>query len=249
MQNTYSIDLNADVGEGMNNEEYLLPFLSSCNIACGYHAGSIKEMEYIVELAMKHGVSIGAHPSYPDRENFGRLPMNLGDQELKELISEQLKSIEEVTKRKKTELKYVKPHGALYHKIAHDPHTAEIFIKTMQSINPKLYLLGFAGSEMERIAGLLKCPFVSEAFADRAYDSDGQLVSRARANAVHDDIEKVWNQVYQLITEKKIIMKDFELTIDAKSICFHGDTPESVVLLKETYELLIENGVTINPFC
>ena len=246
---TYSIDLNADLGEGIGNEESLLPYLSSCNIACGYHAGSLEEMEHVIELAIKHQVTIGAHPSYPDKANFGRTPMNLTDHELIEVITNQLLLIQEITKQKKVKLRYVKPHGALYHKASKDQHTANLLIKTMQSLDPNLYLLGFAGSEMEKEAKLLNCPFASEAFADRAYQHNGQLVSRSKPNAVHHTTEDVWKQVHQLVTEKRLMKEGVNIPIKAKSICFHGDTPESIVLLKETHRLLQEHQVTINPFC
>jgi len=247
--NSYSVDINADLGEGIGNEEALLPYLSSCNIACGYHAGSTQEMNDVVDLAILHQVSIGAHPSYPDKANFGRLPMDLSDQELVEVISDQLYSLLNITKQKNTKLCYVKPHGALYHKTSTDPHTAELLIRTMQRIDPTLYLLGFAGSEMQKSAHRLNCPFAAEAFADRAYQSNGLLLSRSEPNAVHHTVEKVWQQVHALITEKKLVQKEIEIPIQAESICFHGDTPESIVLLKETYRMLQECQVNIKPFC
>ncbi len=172
-----SIDLNADVGEGCGQDGALMPLISSANIACGLHAGDVDSMHEAVSLANHHGVSIGAHPSFPDREHFGRREMRLNARELHECIVAQIESLASVAAAAGTRLRHVKPHGALYNMAARDEELAEAVVTAIRSVDPALMLFGLAGSALVTVAARLGMPFVSEAFADRAYRSDGSLAA------------------------------------------------------------------------
>src|SRR6185436_7938879 len=179
-----AIDLNADVGEGCGQDAALMPLISSANIACGGHAGDTDSMQEAVALALAHGVAIGAHPSFPDRERFGRRDMQLSARELHECIVAQIESLVSVAQKQGTRLRHVKPHGALYNMAARDAELAETVVTAIRSVEPSLMLFGLAGSVMLTVAERLGLRAISEAFADRAYRPDGSLQPRNERGSV-----------------------------------------------------------------
>ena len=179
-----SIDINCDMGESygryqLGNDEKMMSYISSCNIACGFHGGDPLVMERTLQQAIEHGVQIGAHPSYPDRSGFGRRKMDVDKQELKAIIKYQIAAIQGMAQSLNAKVSYVKPHGALYNRAASDPIEAATILKAIHEIDPELILMGLAGSLVEAMAHEKGQPFIAEAFADRRYDKNGQLVARS----------------------------------------------------------------------
>jgi len=195
------IDLNADIAEGFPFDEALLKLLSSANIACGLHAGGAKEMQSAVRFAKENQVRIGAHPGFPDRENFGRTQMDLPEQELIAHLRYQLGALKAICDGEGTEISYVKPHGALYNQAAKDEKLVRLIAQTIRQFDSNLKLMGLAGSLMLRVAEEEGLQTISEVFADRHYMPDGSLVPRSQPNAMVESDEEAIQQVLQMVTE------------------------------------------------
>jgi UPF0271 protein len=224
------IDLNCDLGEGFPDDERIFPMISSANIACGFHAGDHATMRRSASLARHHDVAIGAHPSYLDRAGFGRSPMEVAATQLTEQVVAQVTALREAAEDEGAEVRYLKPHGALYNRIAHDPEQAEAVAAAAASTG--LPLLGLAGTEIERAALRHGVPFFSEAFADRAYRADGTLVPRSEPGAVLDDAEAVADRAVRIVQSGSLTaVTGEELTLMVRSLCVHGDSPNAVRLL------------------
>jgi len=233
-----NIDINCDLGESyghfkVGNDEVLFPFLTSCNIACGFHAGDPLHIENTIILAMQHQLRIGAHPSYPDLAGFGRRSMQLGANELKAILKYQIAALKGMVESHGGQLAYVKPHGALYNKAAVDAAECQVIIDAMKEIDPSLALMGLAGSTMESIAAANQLPFIAEAFADRRYTDNGQLQARSAENAVINNVKEAVEQVLSIINEQKVrtVTGSF-YPINAQSICVHGDTLATLDILR-----------------
>jgi UPF0271 protein len=240
------IDLNCDMGEGAGNEESLMPFISSANIACGYHAGDEGEMKRVVELCLQHGVAIGAHPSFADRQNFGRKEMNLSQAELIDLVSEQLSILDNIVRQSGSRLHHVKPHGALYNMAAKDDALAGGLVKAIKTFNPMLILYGLAGSVMICKSRELGLKFAEEAFADRRYMPDGSLVPRPDPAALINDPAEAVQQVLGIALEQQLFAVTGEkLLIKAGTICIHGDGPQAVPFAKAISLALPQSGIVI----
>ena len=236
------IDFNADVGEGMGNESVLMPYLSSCNIACGGHAGSISEMKTVIVLAKHHKVKIGAHPSYPDKDNFGRKELELSRNELFDSIYNQVLLLNQLVIKEGLTLNHIKPHGALYHKVAKDIDTAQLLIEVIQLINSKVALVGLPNSVLHTEAEKANISFIKEGFADRIYNNDGSLVSRKLPNAVIHTTDLVKEQVLSIAINKKVkTINNQWIDLDVETICFHSDNTNSIELLKACY-----NSINMN---
>ncbi|OSI11209.1 5-oxoprolinase subunit PxpA [Neisseria zoodegmatis] len=218
------VDLNADLAEGCGNDHALMQRISSANIACALHAGSAAEMQKAIAWAKQYGVRIGAHPGYPDRENFGRTNMTLPEQELRAYLQYQLGALQALCEAAGVQTAYVKPHGALYNQAATDPALAEIVADTVRRFNPELKLMALSGSlllEAGQAAGL---EVISEVFADRRYLPDGKLVPRTRPDAQVDSDEEAIAQVLQMVKEGTVTAVDGStVKVRADSICLHGD--------------------------
>lgn len=240
------MDINADLGEGFLFDEELMQMISSCNIACGGHAGTENSMRATVRLAKRHGVTIGAHPSYPDPENFGRKEMFVAPELLKRNLQQQILTLINIAREEGAVVRYIKPHGALYNKAAIDINTANLLVDVVKEIEPSVALMGLSGSVLEPIAKKNYIMFVKEAFADRTYHQNGTLVNREQNNAVLHKKEDVWNQLRYLLLDKKIqsIEKEW-LYLEVQSICFHGDTPEAVELLTYVSQQLKQHNIEI----
>ena len=241
-----SIDINADIGEGVGNEADLMPLLSSCNIACGGHAGDYESMRICVELAKQHRVKIGAHPSFPDKENFGRQIVDMSCAALYQTVKNQIKSLMNIVREEHAALHHIKPHGALYNLAAKDRTTAEVVVEVMKSIHLPLKLYVPYGSVISEVAIKEGVPIVYEVFADRNYNDDLSLVSRTKEKAVIHDADKMALHVQNMILYKKVTaVNGVEVPIKADTICIHGDNPEVLKLIKKLRQNLIDSGVKI----
>ena len=239
-----SIDLNCDVGEGIGLESEIIPLVSSVNIACGAHAGDRSIMAGVMDLAREYGVSVGAHPGFADRENFGRREIQLEDADLRKLLLEQLEELSSVG-----HFAYVKPHGALYTMAANDARIARVVVATVREFDANLWLMGLAGSAGLKIAADSGVKTVAEAFADRCYDDAGRLVSRKNSNAVITSTDEVVNQVLNFVREGRVDPIDGPpVSMRADSICLHGDNPKASELARSIREALISADVSVRSF-
>lgn len=242
----FSIDINADLGEGIGNEVQLMPLISSCNIACGGHAGDENTMQEVVELAVEHKVKIGAHPSFPDPENFGRLPMEIPCAALFKSIEDQIHALTEIVEGQNATLHHVKPHGALYNMAATDKKIAEVIIEVMKSMHLPVYLYVPYKSVIASVAIENRIPIVYEAFADRNYNDDLTLVSRSEKNAVIHNEDAVFQHVYKMISEEKVrTISGKEVGMKAHTFCIHGDNPKAIWLVNRLKHGLESKGVSI----
>jgi len=246
-----SIDINCDVGESfghfqIGNDNKIFPYISSCNIACGFHGGDPYHIQKTIDLALKHNVMIGAHPSYPDRQGFGRREMQLPDFELTATLKYQIAALKGMVEAAGGKLNHVKPHGALYNSAVTKEPLARIIIQTMKSFDSNIALMGLAGSNIERLAKNEKLKFISEAFADRRYTSMGQLASRAEANAIISDPEDAARQVLNIAINNSVETIDGNsIEVSADSFCVHGDNPNAENILIKIRELLKSEGIEV----
>jgi UPF0271 protein len=248
------IDLNADLGEGfgrsrLSEDAKLLDLVSSANIACGFHAGDATTMRDTVRAAKERGVSIGAHPSYPDIPGFGRRELGLPAREITRHVEYQIQSLADLCAAAGARLTYVKPHGALYNRAVWDEKAADAIAQATLKVNPALSLLGLPASEMSRAADRASITFVNEAFVDRAYRNDGTLVPRSQPNAVIHDVESAVERAITLVRMHSISAEDGTVVrIYAQSLCVHGDNPDSSAMLRSLRAKLLAAGATIAPF-
>lgn len=241
-----SIDLNCDMGEGIGNEELLMPFISSANIACGYHAGDAEEIKRVVDLCIKYNTAIGAHPSFPDKENFGRKEMYLSNEEIYQLVKKQIAILNTITVATGATLHHVKPHGALYNMAAKDAALATVIVTAVKDVNAGLIFYGLSGSVMIDEANKIGLQTASEVFADRTYQPDGSLTPRSNANALITDAVTAIQQVTQMIESKKITTTNGEtISIKADTVCIHGDGKHAVEFAKKIHRSLHQAGITI----
>jgi 5-oxoprolinase (ATP-hydrolysing) subunit A len=247
------IDLNADVGESygawtMGQDEALIPLVTSANVACGAHACDPLVMARTARLAREHGVAVGAHPGYPDRDGFGRRDLELTDPELEATILAQLGALQAIAKAQGVELAHVKPHGALYNRAARDARLAAVVARAVRAFSREITLVGLAGSaslEAAREAGLR---VAAEAFADRAYEPDGSLRSRRLPRAVHADPEVAAAQAVSIAAEGRVrTTAGSWLSVAADTICLHGDTPDAPRYARAVRTALAAAGVDILP--
>lgn len=244
--NYKTIDINVDVGEGIGNEFQLMPYIASCNIACGGHAGDFNTMQDIVKLAKQHSVKIGAHPSFPDKENFGRQSMEMSSAALFTSIKNQIDHLIKVLNRENALLHHIKPHGALYNLAAVDERIANVIVEVMKSIALPIKLYVPYKSVIADLALKKGIQITYEAFADRNYNSDLTLVSRNEANALIDDSSLVFEHVFRMISTQKVMtIQGGEIDIKAETFCVHGDHPNAVNLIKNLISKLKINGYRI----
>jgi UPF0271 protein len=232
-------EVNCDMGEGIGNDELIMPFISSANIACGYHAGDPAIMWQIVELAIKHHVAIGAHPSFPDRSNFGRAEMNLDKEEVYELVIQQLIILNEIVSGLDSRLHHVKPHGALYNMSARDAALANTIARAVKDFDASLIVFGLSGSHSISEAKTIGLQTASEVFADRSYQDDGSLTPRSQPNALIEDVNKVEQQVLQMIKEGTVTTVTGKvIPILAETICIHSDGKHAVEFAKAIHDAI-----------
>ncbi|MGN6293696.1 MAG: 5-oxoprolinase subunit PxpA [Chitinophagaceae bacterium] len=243
------IDINCDMGEGMDNDAALMPYISSANIACGYHAGNEETMQQTVDLACRHGVAIGAHVSFWDKENFGRKEMDLPQDAVYELVQQQLIVLQKIVKMQAVAIKHVKPHGALYNMSARDKQLAATIARAVNDLDPSLVLVGLSGSHSIDEAKRLGLQTASEVFADRRYEENGNLRSRSLPGALLEDADEVAEQVLQMVSNKTVIsITGKEIPVTAETICIHGDGKHAVEFAQTIYQNLKNHSIEIKPF-
>jgi UPF0271 protein len=239
-----TIDFNCDLGEGGGADGELMPWITSANIACGGHAGDVVTMRETVALAEAHGVAVGAHPGFLDRENFGRREQELTAGALRELVTSQIEAL-----RGCGSVRHVKPHGALYNQAARDPEMAKIVAEAVYEIDPKLILFGLAGSELVRAGRKRGLRVASEVFADRTYQADGSLTPRSRSDAVITDEAAAVAQVLRMVGDGLVRSTDGStVPIEADTVCLHGDGPKAVAMARRLNEALRESGIELRRF-
>jgi UPF0271 protein len=243
---TRRVDLNCDLGEGGACDEELLGAITSANIACGFHAGDPGVMRRTVELALKNGVALGAHPGLRDPEGFGRRSMALDPQEAFDLTLYQIGALRALASAQGARLVHVKPHGALYNMAARDPALADALARAVRAADPGLIFVGLASSEMIRAAQRQGLRAAEEAFADRAYRPDGSLVPRGESGALIHDPQDVARRAVRLVTEGKVrSIEGGDLAIRADTICVHGDTEGAPELVRALRGALAREGVEL----
>jgi UPF0271 protein len=243
----HSIDINCDMGEGMPNDALLMPYISSANIACGYHAGSRSIMQRTVELAMQHDVAIGAHPGFSDKANFGRTEMQLSMQQIYDLVAEQVFILQEIARSNNGFVRHVKPHGALYNMSAKDPGIAHSIAKAVYDIDKGLVVFGLSGSCSISEAKSNWLATASEVFADRSYQEDGSLTPRSQPGAMIRTTEQSLQQVLQMIQQRTVTsLSGKTVPIIAETICIHGDGEHAVDFAQHIYQTLQQHGIGIS---
>jgi len=246
------IDLNCDLGEGFGiyrwgNDREVLKYITSANIACGCHAGDPLVMAETVELAAAAGVAVGAHPGYPDLQGFGRRAMAYSPTEVYHYVLYQLGALAGIAKAKGTRVAHVKPHGALYNQAAADIGLAKAVARAVRDFDPGLVLYGLAGSELLKAGEELGLQVAGEAFADRAYQDDGSLVSRLDPRGVLRDLKAMAAQALELVLKGRVIsVNGKEVRVKADTLCIHGDTPGAWEAAREIHRALKEQGVLLS---
>ena len=244
------IDINCDLGESygnfiVGNDKAVFPYISSCNIACGFHGGDPLHIDETIRLAIEHQVRIGAHPSYPDLQGFGRRKMELSSRELRAIVKYQVAALKGMVASHGGNLSYVKPHGALYNSIAHNKVEAETVVEAILAIDEDLALMGLANSPLATIAQQKGIDWIPEAFADRKYKPDGTLMSRSQKDAVLHDPDQVAQQVLSIALHQKVETEQGLIPIQAESICVHGDNLEVITMIQKVSQILLSKGVFV----
>ncbi len=240
------IDINCDMAEGIGNEKELMPWISSANIACGFHAGNEELMKETVELCLKFNVSIGAHPSFPDRGNFGRLTMDLPLVQVEELVGLQIELLKKITDRLGAKVHHVKPHGALYTMAAKDAALAHSISRAVKKIDDSLVLYGLSQSVMISEALRLNLNVANEVFADRTYQPDGSLTPRTQPNALIIDEKEAVAQAIRFVKENKVkTTSGEEIALQADTLCLHGDGKHAVAFARLIHAQLNKEKIEI----
>jgi len=243
------IDLNCDLGEGIEGDTAIMPFISSANIACGAHAGSEELMRITVQSAIQHGVSIGAHPGFEDKEHFGRVEKEMSDEDLFYLVREQIKSLQNIAESEGGVLQHVKAHGALYHMVNQRSDYAEVFVRAVQDSGENLWIFTSEGSALHQSAVTKNIPVACEVFADRTYQSDGTLTPRSLGNAILNDSEQVVSQLLEMVRHQKVTSIDgMKVPVRVDTACLHGDTPGALALAQAVHKSLQDNHIQIKSF-
>lgn len=219
-----TIDINCDMGEGIGPDDSLMPYIHSANIACGFHAGNGDIIRHTIELALRYGVKIGAHPSFRDKENFGRKEMHVSSDKIYALVIEQLIKMDLLAREKGARLHHIKPHGALYNMSARDPQVARVIAQAASDFQPDIVLYGLSGSHSISEAKNVGLKTASEIFADRTYQDDGSLTPRSQPHALIENEEEMMQQLMQMIQQGKVnTVAGHDIPILAETVCIHSD--------------------------
>jgi UPF0271 protein len=251
----YQIDLNCDLGESFGNykiglDEEVISYISSANIACGFHASDPLTMNHTVELAKKAGVCVGAHPGFPDLVGFGRRNMDVSPKEAKAMVQYQIGSLDSFCRAQGIKMHHVKPHGALYNMAGKDLKLALAICEGIYEVNPELILLALSGSKMIEAAKSIGLKVAREAFADRAYEEDGSLVSRTKEGAMILDENESIKRVIRMIKENKVkAITGIDIPIKVDSICIHGDGIKALEFVRKIKSSLEEENIKIVSLC
>lgn len=249
----YRVDLNSDLGESFGSyklgmDEDVLKYISSANIACGWHAGDSLVMDKTVEAAYKANVGIGAHPGFPDLMGFGRREMNVTKEEVKTYVKYQIGALWAFMQKRGIKMQHVKPHGGLYNMAAKDPVLAKAIAEAIYETDRDLILMGLANSELTKAGAEAGLRVANEVFADRAYNPDGTLVSRKLEGSMIHDKTLAISRVIRMVKEKKVeAINGEDIDINADSICVHGDNPMAVEFVNTIRTALESEGIVIAP--
>ena len=247
------ININCDLGEkskhhSNHNDPKLLDIVNSANIACGYHAGDDQSMNQVIEISKENGVSIGAHPSFDDPENFGRKKMNLPSAEIRKLIIDQYAILQNIASKHGENVTHIKPHGALNNMACEDIELATVIAKAIYEIDKNLIYLVPTGSKMEVAAKKLNMNIACEIFADRNYEDDGNLVSRSKPHALITNPEEAKKHVLEMVKNQALnCYSGKKINCEIDSVCIHGDNENSLATAKSIKNNLIENGLILKP--
>ncbi len=242
-----SVDINADLGEGAGHDEELFELISSANIATGFHAGDSDTMHAAVSAAKKHGVAVGAHPSFFDRENFGRKELKVSNQEVFDAVTYQLGVFQAIAAAVGVQPNHVKPHGALYNMAVRDQELADAIARAIESVDPKLILFAPDKSDLARAGEVHGLQIAREVFADRNYLNDGWLVPRTRPDALLRDPNEAAQRVLRMLRERKVrSVEGRDVDVRGETICIHGDTPRAVEFARKLRSQLQHEGVKIS---
>ena len=242
-----SVDINADLGEGAGHDEELFELISSANIATGFHAGDSDSMHAAVSAAKKHGVAVGAHPSFFDRENFGRKELKISNREVFDAVAYQLGVFQAIASAVDVRPNHVKPHGALYNMAVRDRELADAIARAIESVDPTLILFAPDKSELARAGEADGLRIAREIFADRNYLNDGWLVPRTRPDALLDDSNEAAGRVLRMLREGKVrSVEGRDVEVRGETICIHGDTPGAVEFARKLRSQLEREGVRIS---
>jgi 5-oxoprolinase (ATP-hydrolysing) subunit A len=231
-----SIDLNADLGEGCGDDAALLEIVTTANVACGAHAGDVETMRATIAAAQRRSVTVGAHPSYPDREHFGRVAMMRTPEQIEDDITAQLRTIDDCAQEFGVRLRHVKAHGALYNVAARDRTVADAISRAVREFDPSLAIVGLAGGEQLASARTHGLRAIAEVFADRGYRPDGSLVPRNEPGALIDDVDQAVAQALRLVREGR-----------GETICLHGDGPHALTFARAIRGALEKSGISVLP--
>lgn len=241
------IDLNADLGEGEANDEALLQLVSSANIACGFHAGDAVSMRQSIRWALQYGVAIGAHPSFPDRANFGRSAMQLPPETVYAQIVYQLGALAALAAAEGARMAHVKPHGMLYNQSARDPLLADAIARGIKAVDPTLRLLGLADSELTKAGERYGLTVRHEVFADRNYRRDGSLVPRNEAGALIEDEQQALAHTLAMVQRGQVrTRKGHWVNVRADTVCLHGDGAHALAFARRIHAALLQQGIKIS---
>lgn len=233
------VDLNCDMGEGAGNDEQIMPYITSANIACGYHAGDVETMQKTIGLCLKNNVAVGAHPSFNDRSNFGRNEMQLSPFEIYGLIFQQLIIISEVADVFDTRIHHVKPHGALYNMAARDTAMSKAIAEAVKDFDEKLMIYGLSGSELIKQAGAIGLKAANEVFADRTYQDDGSLTPRSQPGSLFENVNDVTEQVISMVKNGTVTtLTGKTIPVKTDTICIHGDGVNAVEFAKAIHKVI-----------
>lgn len=245
----YTVDLNCDMGESygtyqIGNDEMIFPYITSANIACGFHAGDAAVMKKTVRLALKYNVAIGAHPGLPDLQGFGRREMAISAEEAYDMVVYQIGALAAFVQSEGGILRHVKPHGALYNMAATDKTLAEAIAEAVYKVNPMLVLYGLSGSELTRAGSKIGLRVANEVFADRTYQDSGNLTSRKSANALITDEDVAGAQCLRMVKEGLITTTNgTDIAIKADTICLHGDGEHAAIFAAKIHTLFKEENI------
>ena len=237
MNSFRKIPINCDLGEGMPDDAAIIPFIDEANIACGFHAGDSLTMRTTIAHCLSHQIKIGAHPSYLDRENFGRTVVTLSPTEIYQLVQKQVHILQKIAAESGAKLNHVKPHGALYNESAKNKIVAQAIAKAVFDLDPNLILFGLSQSHSITQAAEMGLRVANETFADRAYVEDGNLMPRSQVGAVHEDVDSLVQQVLDIQNGFVKTNLGQKIALTSDTICIHGDGPNALAFAKKIHGL------------
>lgn len=245
------IDVNCDLGEGetttdCQQDALLMPYISSCNIACGGHAGNQTTMQLSIENALIHQLKMGAHPGYPDKKNFGRTSITISPSQLEQTLRQQIDSLLQQAEKQSATIDHIKFHGALYNDIETQPLLAEQMVSMLEQFYPTYRIIGFAAGRLEKYCRQTQLNFIPEGFMDRRYQNNGLLTPRSQPGALISSAQEAIDQAIALATHGKIkTISQQQLILDVKTICLHGDTPDALTIAQQLKQALKEREISL----